>query len=302
MWREGSFSISVVVATLNRAELLAKCIRRFLDLDVSSLAAWEIIVVDNGSRDHTAQIVAALKTKYNLPLRYVYEGTPGVSAARNAGIRAARYPILAITDDDCRVAPSWLLAIHQSFAADPAVAMVGGRVDLFDPADEEISVRRFDDHVEIKGIDDMFTRLIGCNVAISAAAIRRAGAFDTAMGPGTAFKAGEDHELFYRILKSGAKVVYEPKVRVEHAHGRRDRGEVRALKASYVKGRATILGKHIRAGDRALIKRAYWELRAYLSARRRPDGSSSAPEPRSASIYIASLIRGFLFLHPNTLR
>lgn len=290
-------SISVVIATRNRAEQLANCIRRFAKLDTGSLEAWELVVVDNGSSDDTAELVTALAVETGLPLHYVYEGAPGVSAARNAGIQTARYPILAFTDDDCLVDPSWLSAIQRSFSEDPSVVMVGGRVDLFDPEDEEVSVRRFDDRVEIMGIDDIFTRLIGCNVAISAAALRKAGAFDTSMGPGTSFKAGEDHELFYRILKSGAKVVYEPNVRVEHAHGRRKRAEISALKANYVKGRATILGKHIRAGDRDLIKRAYWELRAYLSARRRPDGSASRPEPRSASIYLSSLVRSFLFLH-----
>lgn len=290
-------SISVVIATRNRAAQLANCIRRFDTLDVTLLAAWEILIVDNGSSDDTAQTVATLQAETDLPLRYVYEGAPGVSAARNAGIEAARYPILAFTDDDCLVDPSWLSAIQRSFAEDPTVVMVGGRVDLFDPADGEISIRRFDDRVEIEGIDDIFTRLIGCNIAISAAALRKAGAFDTHMGPGTNFKAGEDHELFYRILKCGAKVVYEPGVRVEHAHGRRKHDEICALKANYVKGRATILGKHIRAGDRDLIKRAYWEVRAYLSARRRPDGSASQPEPKAASIYLSSLVRSFLFLH-----
>lgn len=296
MRREESFSISVVIATRNRAVQLAQCLRSFSGLDTRPLTAWEIIVVDNGSSDSTAAVVEELRTTSDLPLRYLYEGTPGVSAARNAGILAARYPVLAFTDDDCLVESSWLVAIWRSFTEDPSVVLVGGRVDLFDPEDEAISIRRFDDRAEIRGIDDIFTRLIGCNVAISALALQTAGAFDTSIGPGTSFKAGEDHELFYRILKSGAKVVYEPDVRVAHAHGRRKRDEVLALKANYVKGRATILGKHIRAGDRGLIKQAYWELRAYLSARRQPDGLANAPEPRFAGIYLSGLVRSFLFL------
>lgn len=296
MPRSGSKSISVVVATLNRSEQVSKCILKFLDLAPALEAPWELIVVDNGSTDDTAVRIAALQEQHDLPLSYIYEPTPGVSAARNAGIRAANYDILAFTDDDCRVDPSWLSAIQKCFADDPDVVMVGGRVDLFDPKDYEISTRRFDDRFEVKNIDDMFTRLIGCNIAISAKALERAGLFDTAMGPGTSFKAGEDHELFYRVLKSGGKVLYEPSVRVEHAHGRREAREVQALKANYVKGRATIFGKHIRAGDRTLIKRIYWELGAYLSSRRKPDGTMNTPEPRSASIYVASLVKAFLFL------
>ena len=297
MPRNGTHSISVIVATRNRSTQLWECLRRFAELDVSTLPAWEVIVVDNGSTDDTAKIIEAFQRQNGeLPLTCIFEPLPGVSAARNAGIAVARYDILAFTDDDCRVASSWLAAIQRSFAADPAIVMVGGRVDLFDPEDYEIATRRFDDRFEVSTIDDMFTRLIGCNISISADAVRRAGLFDTAMGPGTSFNAGEDHELFYRILKSGAKIVYNPDVRVEHAHGRRASGEVQALKANYVRGRATIFGKHIRAGDRDLIKRVYWELRAYLSSRQRPDGSKGSPELNSVGIYILSLVRSFLFL------
>lgn len=296
MPQSGSKSISVIIATRNRSEQVAICVRRFLDTAPLLDAAWELIVVDNGSTDDTAERIAAIQADSGLPLTYIHEPTPGVSAARNAGIRAARFEILAFTDDDCRVDPLWLCAIQRCFAEDPAVEMVGGRVDLFDARDYEISIRRFDDRLEVKTIDEVFTRLIGCNAAISAAALRRSGYFDTGMGPGTKFKAGEDHELFYRVLKGGGKIVYEPSIRVEHAHGRRQACDVRALKANYVKGRATIFGKHIRAGDRALIKRVYWELLAYLSSRRRPDGTSTMPEPRAVSIYILSLVRGFLFL------
>ncbi len=296
MLQSSSKSISVVVATLNRSEQVSKCILKFLELSPALEGPWELIVVDNGSIDDTAASIAALQAQQDLPLSYIFEPTPGVSAARNAGIRAAKYDILAFTDDDCRVDPSWLSAIQNCFAGDPDLVMLGGRVDLFDPKDFEISTRRFSDRFEVKNIDDMFTRLIGCNIAISSQALGRAGLFDTAMGPGTRFKAGEDHELFYRVLKTGGKVLYDPSVRVEHAHGRREVAEVQALKANYVKGRATIFGKHIRAGDRALIKRIYWELCAYLSSRQKPDGTMNVPEPRSARIYIASLVKAFLFL------
>lgn len=296
MQRTGSKSISVIIATLNRSEQIISCIRRFLNLAPDPDGPWEIIVVDNGSTDDTAARIATLLEECDLPLSYIYEPTPGVSAARNAGIRAARYDILAFTDDDCRVDPAWLSAIQQSFAEDPAIVMIGGRVDLFDPKDYEISTRRFDDRFEVKTIDDMFTRLIGCNISISAEVLRKSGLFDTAMGPGTPFKAGEDHELFYRVLKTGGKVVYEPSVRVEHAHGRRETSEVEALKANYVKGRGTIFGKHIRAGDRDLIKRVYWELRAYLSSTQRPDGTKTTSEPKAARIYFSSLVKSFLFL------
>ncbi|WP_282605476.1 glycosyltransferase family 2 protein [Pelagibius sp. Alg239-R121] len=288
--------ISVVIATRNRAPQLEKCLRRFQALDLAGITAWELIVVDNGSSDDTAQVVQKLKDETDLPLQYKLEPTPGVSPARNAGIRSAKYDILAFTDDDCMVDPSWLSKIRQAFHEEPELALVGGRVELYDPEDYEISVRRFDDLYNINTLDDLFSRLIGCNMAISAAAIRKVGLFDVSMGAGAAFKAGEDHEYFYRILKSGGKVVYDPRIRIEHAHGRRAEAEIQKLKSCYVEGRAALFAKHIRAGDRRLIKQAYWELRALLTKRTRDDGSIVAPDYRFFRIYTFHLLRGLLVL------
>lgn len=288
--------ISVVIATRNRAPQLEKCLRRFEELDLTGIEAWELIVVDNGSTDHTAQTVNSLKDEGNLPLQYILEPTPGVSPARNAGIHAAQYETLAFTDDDCMVDPGWLGAIHRAFQAEPELALVGGRVELYDPKDFEISVRRFDDAYNVRTLDDLFSRLIGCNMAISAKAIREVGYFDTKMGAGARFRAGEDHEYFYRILKSGGKVLYDPQIRIEHAHGRRAEEEIEKLKSCYVEGRAALFAKHIRAGDRGLIKQAYWELRSLLTTRKRDDGSEVAPDYRFFRIYTFHLLRGLLLL------
>lgn len=288
--------ISVIIATRNRAPQLERCLRRFEGLDLAGVSAWELIVVDNGSTDQTAQVVQDLKGENKLPLKYILESMPGVSPARNAGIRAAQYEILAFTDDDCMVGSGWLKAILQAFQSDPELSLVGGRVELHDPQDFEISLRRFDDACEVHTLDELIDRLIGCNMALSAQAIRKVGYFDTMMGAGARFKAGEDHDYFYRVLKSGGKVRYDPEIRIEHAHGRRSKEEIEKLKSCYVEGRAALFGKHIRAGDRGLIKQAYWEIRSLLARRKRDDGSEAAPDYRFFRIYTFHLLRGLLLL------
>jgi glycosyltransferase involved in cell wall biosynthesis len=288
--------ISVVIATRNRAPQLEKCLRRFLDLDLDGISAWELIVVDNGSSDHTAQVVQSVRHETGLPLTYLLEPIPGVSPARNAGIRAARYDILAFTDDDCVVDSSWLSAVRRAFEEEPSLALVGGRVELHDPRDFEISVRRFGDAMKILTLDDLFDRLIGCNMAMSAEAIRKAGFFDTTMGAGASFRAGEDHEYFYRILKGGGKVLYDPRILIEHAHGRRDETEIQKLKSCYIEGRAALIAKHIRAGDRELIRKAYWEFRALLSPQACGKSSELVRDYRFVGVYTISLLRGLLRL------
>ncbi len=289
-------TISVVIATRNRAPQLAKCIRHFQKLDLTGVSDWELILVDNGSTDNTAQVVENLKADAKLPITYVFEPKAGLSKARNAGVRAAKYEIIAFTDDDCLVDPGWLAAISTVFHEEPNLAMVGGRVELHDPRDYEISVRRFLDRTGIATLDDLFDRLIGCNMAMSAAAIRNVGDFDTSLGAGAAFEAGEDHDYFYRMLKRGGKILYDPRILIEHAHGRRAGAEIQALKSSYLQGRAAIFAKHIRAGDRGLIKRVYWELCALLRTGKRADGSQDTREFRFFGIYTFHLLRGLLVL------
>ncbi len=288
--------ISVVIATRNRASQLEKCLRRFEQLDLSGVAQWEMILVDNGSSDDTAQVVKDLIAGTELPLRYIFEPIAGVSSARNAGIRAARYDILTFTDDDCMVDRGWLKAIAHIFQEEPDLALVGGRVELYDPKDHEISVRRFQDLYHVQTLDDLFSRLIGCNFAVSAAAISRVGTFDASMGAGGRFKAGEDHDFFYRVLKSGGKVIYDPRILIEHAHGRRAEADIQALKSNYTQGRAALFAKHINAGDRDLIRQVYWELRALLLPRKRSDGSKVASNFRFFCIYSFHLLRGLAFL------
>lgn len=288
--------ISVVIATRNRASQLETCLRRFEQLDLAGITDWELLLVDNGSSDDTAQVVERLIADTKLPLRYIFEPKPGVSSARNAGIRAARYEIIAFTDDDCMVDRGWLRAIATVFQEEPDLALVGGRVELYDPEDYEISVRRFDDRSSLRSLDELFGRLIGCNVTASAAAIRQVGPFDTAMGAGGSFKAGEDHEFFYRILKHGGKVLYDPRILIEHAHGRKAEADIDALKSNYTQGRAALFAKHIRAGDRGLIKQVYWELRSLLLPRKLKDGSNSSPNFRFFCIYTFHLLRGLLLL------
>jgi len=81
----------------------------------------EVIVVDNGSSDASASVLAAAPE-----VRLLHEATTGAYAARNTGVRAARGEFLAFTDPDCVLAPDWLQQFEQMFR-DPAVLLACGR-------------------------------------------------------------------------------------------------------------------------------------------------------------------------------
>ena len=85
--------VSVVIPTYNRAELLKLMIQSIL---AQTLRPLEIIIVDDGSTDHTAEVCASFAPT----VRYIRQGNAGVSAARNTGIRAAEGDWIAFCDSD----------------------------------------------------------------------------------------------------------------------------------------------------------------------------------------------------------
>jgi glucosyl-dolichyl phosphate glucuronosyltransferase len=119
--------VSVVVATLNRSAAVHRLLHDLTTLD-SRDVTYEVIVADNGSQDDTRAVVERFATTSAVPVRYVAELCPGVSNARNAGVAAARAPIVAFTDDDQDVAPEWVSVIDRTFRRDPDVDVIGGRV------------------------------------------------------------------------------------------------------------------------------------------------------------------------------
>ena len=88
----------------------------------------------------------------------------------------------------------------------------------------------------------------------------RIGGLDTRFGPGARIPAAEDADFIYRAYKAGFKLAYCPEVLVYHDHGRNTDVQVRQLNRGYVIGRGAFYCKHILAGDRAILKCAYWEV------------------------------------------
>ena len=121
--------ISVIVCTHNRADLLTSVINQLRAQDYPE-AAFEIVVVDNCSTDHTPQVVGQLTGKPGVPVRYIAESRPGVTFARNRGAEEVRNPYLAYLDDDCSVEPDWLSQLMSGFDLDERVTVVAGRVVL----------------------------------------------------------------------------------------------------------------------------------------------------------------------------
>jgi glycosyltransferase involved in cell wall biosynthesis len=119
--------VSVVISTYNGAARLPGALDSVLNQDADDLS-YEVIVVDNNSRDSTRAAVESFMTRGFSQLHYVFEPRQGVSYGRNAGIGAASAPIIAFFDDDVRVAGDWVRTIMRTMDEHPEVDFVGGRV------------------------------------------------------------------------------------------------------------------------------------------------------------------------------
>ncbi|MDF5717175.1 MAG: glycosyltransferase family A protein [Rhizonema sp. NSF051] len=113
-----SGSVSVVICTRNRPQQLAQCLRSLSDL---SQRPEQIIVVDNAPADDaTRQVVAQMPG-----IQYLLEPRPGLSVARNTGIRHSTGDIIAFTDDDAIVHPDWIIRLQQGFHEPKVMAVTG---------------------------------------------------------------------------------------------------------------------------------------------------------------------------------
>lgn len=110
--------ISVIIPTCNRAELLAECVRSVL---TQTLPPSEVLIVDDGSTDQTARVVAQLAREAVLPLNVIHQDNRGAAAARNTGIRAARGDVLCFLDSDDRFVPEKIACQLARLRASPCL-------------------------------------------------------------------------------------------------------------------------------------------------------------------------------------
>ena len=121
--------ITVVVCTHNRAESLRQALASLYALETGGCFTYDVLVIDNASPDHTAEVIASAAKASQAPLRGVHEPNKGIVAARNRGVLEAAGKWIAFFDDDQLADNRWLLELH-STAEKQQVRSVGGAVHL----------------------------------------------------------------------------------------------------------------------------------------------------------------------------
>jgi GT2 family glycosyltransferase len=255
--------ITVVVCTRDRPGSLRECLGALGRIDYKPM---EILVVDNApAGEETRRVVTGLAEE-DSRVRYACERRPGLSNARNHGLRAAQFDLVAFTDDDALADQGWLAALAAGFTADPAAWCVTGMVTT--GALGTVSERYFDaryvnrtaflprryDLAAHRPLGRLYPFMAGmfgtgANFAVRREAVGRLGGFDPLLGAGSAGRGGEDLDMFLRIILGGGRICYVPAALVWHRH----RASAQALGAqmySYGHGLGAYLAKHI--ADRRL--------------------------------------------------
>ncbi len=118
--------VSVIIPTYNRSTLLRDAVNSVLGQD--SRSTFEIIVVDNNSKDDTAAVVRSLMDQHPGRLSYIVETEQGNAYARNRGVKTARAPVIAFIDDDVTVESNWLTSLKNALDSRAELSFVGGKV------------------------------------------------------------------------------------------------------------------------------------------------------------------------------
>lgn len=123
----GPSGVSILLCTKNGAERLPETLAHLAAQEVPDGMPWEVILVDNGSTDGTAELARKLWPLHaGAPLRVLVEPRPGKSNAIETGWKSARQPVILIVDDDNWLAPRYVAATGAIFAESPGAAITSG--------------------------------------------------------------------------------------------------------------------------------------------------------------------------------
>jgi GT2 family glycosyltransferase len=240
-------TIGIAISTRNRAEALRRCLD---SLAAGRVLPDEVVVADQSDGVDTKRVVEEARDGA-LRVSYVRARPGGLGVAQNDAVAATRSAIVAVLDDDCVAADDWLATIASAFAKDRELALLAGRVLPLGPprADAYAVSSRVSPKAQVfVGKNLPWHVGSGNNFAVRREWFERIGGCDERLGPGAPLRGGLDMDLFYRLLRAGARARYEPEVLVFHE--RATRAGRLARRPSYGFGMAAAIGIWLRDGDR----------------------------------------------------
>jgi O-antigen biosynthesis protein len=253
--------VSVVVCAYNAERTMDACLASLAALNYPD---YEVIVVNDGSRDRTLEIAESYPY-----CRIISQPNKGLSVARNVGAAAAAGEIVAYTDSDCVADPDWLTYLVAKMEAS-ALAACGG--PNFPPPEDSLIPAAVavapggPTHVLLS--DEVAEHIAGCNMAFRRETLLGLGGFDPVYRA-----AGDDVDICWRFQDAGHVIGFSPAATVWHFR----RNTVKAYchqQRGYGKAEALVYSKHPFRfnlfGQAKWLGRIYGDLSTSLLLSRRP--------------------------------
>jgi glycosyltransferase involved in cell wall biosynthesis len=240
--------VSVVVCAYNAESTMQACLESLRNL---RYPAYEVIVVNDGSRDRTGEIAEQYEG-----VQVIHQENQGLSAARNVGFANARGDIIAYTDSDCVVDPGWLYYLVSTFLAS-GLSAVGGP-NLPPPEDSFVAscvAASPGGPLHVLLDDEEAEHIPGCNMAFRREVLEEVGGFDPIFRA-----AGDDVDFCWRIQEKGYRIGFSPAAMVWHFR----RNTVKAYigqQRGYGKAEALLYFRHPHRFNALLYSR--WRGRIY---------------------------------------
>lgn len=234
-------SLTVAICTKDRPDNVARLLGTLVPLQIfNSTPQFDILVVDNAPSDNRTQAVVATFATVD----YTREPKAGLNFARNCALHQATREWLAFLDDDVTVDHQWFRGWQEVWTENPDA---GGFTGLVLPYELDTAAQilfeqrggfgrgfekiRYGQVLPGKPIYPCGSGLFGagCNMAFRRQLLLDLGGFDNALDTGKPLPGGGDLDIFYRVVRAGHPMVYEPQYAVYHQHRR----ELRQLRHQY---------------------------------------------------------------------
>src|SRR5680860_1555875 len=224
---EDPLSLSVLVATCDRSDLIVRCLESIYSQEIKP---QEVIVLDQSDDPrNTAQLCS------QFGFSHIKLSEKNKSNAINLGMSLSCSNYVAVIDDDCIAQKDWIKTIIVSLTIHPD-SIITGRVIA--GGIEPNAVRsRLDDSLDKpksykKNIITPIFIFSGCNFILRKEIFQHVGLFDLRLGPGSKFLSSDDNEWSYRALSLGYRIFYDPSVIVQHRSWRSHNDDLTHQQAS----------------------------------------------------------------------
>lgn len=237
--------VSIIICTRNRVEVLKQCLECLLKFDTGENDR-EILVVDNNSTDDTAVVVKELAANHAY-VRYILETNIGLSAARNTGMRNARYPYLAYIDDDGKVRANYLTHIAKTITGFQFDCFGGWYQAWYRTTKPKWVPESFGNSVKWRnetGILNNNEYIPGCIFIIRKEALIDCGGFPLNLGmKGNEIRYGEEYYVQKILRDKGYSIGFCPDLILDHLVQEERQKLSWHLRAKFALGRDNILLK-----------------------------------------------------------